>query len=494
MSFAACVALLAPLAGAAPPEHEGLPALPKDLLDPTADTTGLKGQGPVAAATLPDGTTRRSTDSWAYLLARGKAGGDLGTLTYEGRELTCTPGGVLETPFGELMYTGPERGWQTTDAEGRPLDMSTGIAVELEGLLYGFDIVETFDHTADWTGTGHGGVARPDRMPRGLDGRPSRWGFYSIWNRAKPADKWIANHGPQKTLGGTGKSLCIDYAGLEGGPMGPSRLATCFGKGRPDSGYEDIYVFFRVRLSRDFYPPFKDGKPTWWGYHKFVVLSLGYRDADNWGTVEQQRRTTRVQHSRCYGLNCAIINTLPWDRPRGISLADNVLVGVKRPDGRTYYHYPKTGAYGRRFAERSKGKIDKHLDTWFGLELHYKRGDVGKPNGQVRYWVYDQDGNATKIHDVEGVLLIDLYDHKYNRFEFGGNRYSPHFRGAKTGTIYFDDFIINGSRIGPNYFRITKKGERIGVGSDGKTKAGGAPGRENRSRIETRQLADRASQ
>ncbi len=454
--------ILAGEASASPPlAHPGLP--PLKLLDVKADPAGLTDEGQARKVVLADGTVQHSTKNWTYrLTAAGPR--PVGALAYRGRKLTCTPTGVLRTPFGELMYRGPACGWQAKHTDGKRIDMSMGIAVELEGMLYGFDIVETFDHTADWVGTGWGGVANPDDMPRLLSGKSSRWGYYSMWIRNKnPPQKWIGYHGPDNMLGGKGKSLCIDYAGLEGGPMGPSRLATYFGRGHPRSGYKDIYVFFRVRLSSDFYPPFRNGKPTWWAYHKFVVLSLGYRDANNWGTPDQQQRATRIQHRRCYGLNCTIINTCPWDRPRGISLVDNVLVGVTRPDGRTFYVYPRQGAYGKRFVNRSKGKIDSYLDTWFGIELHYRRGDVAKPNGHVQYWVYDQQGNAKKIHDVDGVLLITLYDHKYNRFEFGGNRFGPHFRGAKTGTYYVDDFIVNGSRIGPKYFEIVGKGAAPGL-------------------------------
>jgi len=124
-----------------------------------------------------------------------------------------------------------------------------------ETLEQHFDIVETLDNLQDWHGTQHtlqnGEVqnyADPDDFPKHLDGSNSIWCMYSKYDDyiSGEEENWISDFGAGTRIGETGKSAIVDLSNTRG----PSRMAVYFGSGSSDSGYDDLYIFSMVKISR----------------------------------------------------------------------------------------------------------------------------------------------------------------------------------------------------------------------------------------------------
>ena len=159
---------------------------------------------------------------------------------------------------------------------------------------WGFDFVETFDGLQDWRGTQSGSVTDQSDMPKLSSGSQSAWGWYSYWGNMPTGHTWIANHGSDKVWGETGKSLCIDLDDEVQG-KGPSRFGLYFGDGSPTSGYEEIYIFYMVKIQKNQWPTsISDSKVgsysessfpnyAYFASWKFGTMNMGMSGVHNYG-------------------------------------------------------------------------------------------------------------------------------------------------------------------------------------------------------------------
>ena len=338
-----------------------------------------------------------------------------------------------------------------------------------------FDHVETFDNLTDWKGTCNPSTGWVYSGPPG-----SIFNGYCCWGSAAPATNWIQNFGSGTNV--SGKSLSMDMNDSKG----PDRMLTYIGDGTPTSGYDDVYIFFRVKFSSGlFIPPTSS---NYWGYFKFFTPSVGFTNVSTWGTAAE--RATACQDPQtlmAYGPNYFIMN---WDY---IGSLRNVSSANPRPaysgtcsraSGTGIQTDNSIGDDGTHWLKdndmsEGNGTFDMYNYTgrMLGLEIHNKLGpdQGGTPHNRYltsEWWLYDETGqvlhhwmsvnNGVPTEYRNGSLTGRLIPgsalfptHKYNRFEIGGNvQVSPNGGGPPSGQFYVDDFIIDGSRIGPTYYSL----------------------------------------
>lgn len=320
-----------------------------------------------------------------------------------------------------------------------------------------FDHVETFDNLADFTGTSTGDVFSGS-MPVKLDGGETNWDYYSLWSTIDYSKKWIGNQGPSNNWSGK-KAMAIDYGGSDGG-NGPSRFGYYIGGGDPSAGYADIYVFYMVKVPSQFYPMTGD-KFDYFAYLKTFEIASGFRDVWNWGSTYEQTLTDGTdQVDHVYGLNFAMFNhsDCNYSPCTDNSYGDDMATLIHPiPAGKAYpYHYSGVyGSDGYMFREATLGSSVRKSE-WYGVEYRVKQSQPhGSTNGLMEVWIYDSSGNIAghQSHTVTTFRDISVpLNHGYNKFVIGGNRSG--FDKATGGTLYVDDFLISGSRIGIKYFEL----------------------------------------
>ena len=103
-------------------------------------------------------------------------------------------------------------------------------------------------------------------------------------------------------------------------------------------------------------------------------------------------------------------------------------------------------------------------------ELGLKKKDGTPMWGSVTaIAIYDENGNVIGHQSSNHAKTLELFNHRFNKIMLGGNRLgaSPPGYGYGNGDswdnrYYFDDLIINGSRIGPTYFAILAGADTTG--------------------------------
>jgi hypothetical protein len=292
-----------------------------------------------------------------------------------------------------------------------------------------FDIAETFDQLQNWHGElgKHplGDISDPGDMPLKNDSGKSIWEYYSYWGTVPAAERpsWISSRSPENLWRGQGKSLAIDY----GGVRGPSRLGFSIGE-VPADGYDEVYIFFMSQYQPEFFP-MDNGSFSWFGFLKTFQISSGFRDILDWGTVaEQQIADDTPQDRNIYGLNLAIINFKPY----GGSLKVTHNIYASNPNG-------TSGSY--ESDEQTSHMIQADLKDailggeWFGLEYRFLLSSPHGDVGAFEAWVYDSSGNVVGHEMIEITTMRDAtnwgdgnpggyhaFDHRYNKFVWGGNR------------------------------------------------------------------------
>lgn len=321
-----------------------------------------------------------------------------------------------------------------------------------------FDIVETFDDLQDWTGLGYGDVTDLATMPIQTTGEKSIWNYYSHWG-ADTSKTWIGNHGENNIWRGTGKSLRIDY-NTSNGSLGPSRLGLTIGSSPSDGYPSEAYTFYFSRYDVNFFP--RDGdKFLPYGYLKTFEFGTGFRSAFDWGTVAEQLAAVNFPQERnVYGLNYNVLNigvTPTYDlridfNPRYATTSDNGDTKVLQ------------SFYG------TTSLVDDPIRTssWFAVEHRYKMSNpAGSPTGEIEVWIYDSGGNVISHELRTGVITFSDasmdYNHSINKFVLGGNR--DGFTTSCSDFMFIDDFIVNGSRIGPKYFELLSSQDQAGTPS-----------------------------
>jgi hypothetical protein len=306
--------------------------------------------------------------------------------------------------------------------------VSFAMAVDLP-----FKIVERFDDLQDWKGTKIGDVTNSSDMPIKNDGSPSLWTYYSKWGGAKIGpDNWIDDFGPGTCIGDTGKSLRIDLQNIDG----PSRLGIYFGDGKPTSGEQDLYVFWRVKISGTTWPKDEDGHYIWWASWKTASISHGFTDVASWNY------DTSIYSP--YG-NFAFV---PHIKRQGTLNAPAHV--FEQVDYESRWRSGDTWAT----AGNTVGAI---YDDWMGYEMHLKLVP-GSENGTVEIWQYDREGTAMLLYQNTNRRLRNnsvSAGHLYNKFFLGGNNSNSYsWTDDMQSWYYVDDFIIHSSRIGPTYFAL----------------------------------------
>jgi len=305
---------------------------------------------------------------------------------------------------------------------------------------YGFDFMETFDNIPDWQGTSTG--YNYNRGPNDI------WSYYSCGGTSiVPNDPWIGDHGTENVWGGTGKSLRMQVGGGSS-RRGPSRFGLYFGSdngepcfecasGKADSGYDEVYVFYMVKMHANQFPE-SGGTYDSFSYYKFHVMGSAFLNIEN-----------TVGADSHYG------------GPRGHPHIIRSKTADPRFPGEAIVFLPRyvnDGVSDTQWTTNYGLNDFLRNEEWFGVEFHYKMSNPpGSSNGHWTIWIYDNQGNATKIFDKDHLTLGSGQNFKFNKFNFGGNR---SFDGSTEPTYYVDDFIINASRIGPTYFA-----KKLGGGS-----------------------------
>lgn len=322
-----------------------------------------------------------------------------------------------------------------------------------------FDVVESFDGLADWTGTGYGDVARQEDMPRRTDGKPSIWEYYSFWGGQRQGP-WIGTREPGKSWSGA-KSLIIDYvypsSGFDSG-YGPSRLGFHVGAAPSDGYQREVYVFSMQKYSKRFFP--HNGDSIYYlNFLKTLDISTGFRDITHWGTQAEQESTDgSPQVVYQYGLNFAILNIYSGDSTLGRARG-HYNVFKARPDGLNIKTEREAIAWGADYNEFIVANSGD--GAWFGIEYHYVKSEpAGTPNGLLEIWVYDTQGTVRGYDKQENLITFangpTPLNHAINKFVFGGNRgYVEFKKGVNNCTeshVYIDDIIVHKERIGPSYF------------------------------------------
>lgn len=329
-----------------------------------------------------------------------------------------------------------------------------------ETLQSNFDIVETFDDIADWSGsTGYHWDSAS--MPKKYDNRSSIWTYYTADNAA--VEPWIKDHGAYK-WGSSGKSLCINYNDYSGGiaGYGPSRLGTYFGDNvTGKSGYKKIYLFMMVKFGPGFFKQNADKTFVTVGTLKMFDICSGFTAINYWGTPAEHALTNGTpQVNTEYGVDDTVFNIygggLTW--ANRLFYQENAFKANLTVDGWGYTAVPEGSGRPLTDSTKTADITDFYLqDRWFGLEIASDIGTPNNPDGSIDVWIYNDLGNEVGHFIATNYNKLVYFDHYYNKVVLGGNRICTGYGACPAGQDnrwYVDDFIINNSRIGLKYFSL----------------------------------------
>jgi len=286
--------------------------------------------------------------------------------------------------------------------------------------------------------------------------------------------KIIANHGAN-TWRGTGKSLMMNLGDNDNGAgamagIGAQRLGMYFGDGvSGKSGYKKIHLFMLVKFAPTFFG--LTGAQADIGYirvFKFFDICAGFTSIKRFGSdadqvsIEQGSPQTTTE----YGANVSIFNI----NGGGLSnsgqayFSENVSAAHLTPNSNppTYYEWANVNKTMRNndplFVATGADINQVHptdaAGDWFAIEVI---SDIGTPNnsdGKTEFYVYDRTGRIRGHYSAADQLKLVHFDHFYNKITLGGNRRTGVASSGVDGRYWIDDFIVNGSRIGPTYFEM----------------------------------------
>lgn len=386
-----------------------------------------------------------------------------------------------------------------TFAENNPKFGSQSSSKNVE---WGFDMVETFDNIADWP-VSDGNASKilinansnPDcipHLPKTINGNSTPINHYSWWVSSPPTVDWIMDHrkaggkiwDPLNT--GKGKSVCMDLShrqnnGLgDGLNHGPNHFGWYFGGdlGRSAGYDEEFYVFFMYFIPKNMYPTYEnsatnvgeyeDGKYYLYnGSFKFATPGIGFKNVN----THSDEDTYTMSKGSTYGWVSRVFHiSIPTSNkyfPRTVL------------EGHGYYKnatpVPSFASEQNTATKDTYGARGEYvtINEWRGIEFRYKKNTNNNEDGVFQVWDYDpKTGNATVLMDLSNIWFTcgSLQADKFNNFFIGGNNSNRWLWGDSMDPKYYvDDVIINGSRIGPKYFK-----DVLGIGDCGTvTKMGG---------------------
>ena len=315
-------------------------------------------------------------------------------------------------------------------------------------------------------------------IPVLLNGSPGKiWGAYAFNDNISVANRlmFIANHGIDKN--GIPNQLGTKSMTLGGSGSGsPNSFKTYFGNGSSDSGYNEIYMFYRVKIQKTAFPTRiidiynkivgYDSSEQYFSLNswKFINVGSGFMGVNS-PCTDSWCHNTYSDSENWYALNQFHSN---YAFPPTIKMIVDYIASIKPPYSKiNYFATPNSMIY----------------DEWIGIEIHHKlENPAGAYNGIAEMIIYDKNGNPLTIlqnnsvnfrpagadtHKINSVYLdgnkrIQVKDNSYdlnnNLINCGAPGISCDLYYICDSTMdcnyYIDDFIINDKPIGQTYFQL----------------------------------------
>jgi len=288
----------------------------------------------------------------------------------------------------------------------------------------------------------------------------------------------------------------------------PSALISWYAEGA-NLGYPDQYIFMMFHVPKtsipynlawnESYPDVDTGVGNpWYGFvaWKIFDVATGFESSVAFGNSTLRSHIASDSVKETYGENFAIVNLfgytynskkfqLSWP----IAMSD--CSGYTNDDVDGLSNASITGGIWNSGSKAIIWDFDvgQYLwaGEWFGVEWRFNRGTVNTADARVDLWIYDSDGTEV-FHgyaigfvglnscEVGGVTYFDDEFNNFNKFTTGSNRLNgtPGYTtcagvpcderpdgykefqepSVTTDTIYMDDIIFNGDRIGTTYFTL----------------------------------------
>jgi len=350
-----------------------------------------------------------------------------------------------------------------------------------ETLESNFDIVDTFDHYQDWTGltatNSMNWVTDPDDLPLYIDGSYSTmWKKYAYNPDGEVGGEgrlgpWIGNHGASHQVGSKGLKLMTRG-------FGPASLYMYLGDGSANSGYSEMFMFWRLNMPHNAFPTNTD--PNGGGvshsaveYIQSVFDSTGYLYRTGWKYVNFGTGFTGVDD---HSSGCFYGDGEAW-----LSIYQN------RNDTGAHMLFGAStcGFVGCNNGEECWTSTSIGFDQLGAMEIRlkletYSPDGVVQQYGEIEIWWYDSDGNPIELMPTRTqVTFMQPEDsgHLLNRIFINGNKHRYDTTGLPTSPpgynysvgeytlgdgmaeFYFiDDVVVDDQRIGPKYFSLLGSG------------------------------------
>ena len=276
---------------------------------------------------------------------------------------------------------------------------------------------------------------------------------------------WIGDSGSGYQVGSKGLKLMARG-------FGPTELYTYVGDGTPNSGYAEIFLFFRVYFPHNAFPTNTDpndnstnhGKVE---YNQTVFNTDGYLWLTGLKFVN-------------FGTGFTSVNT----HPSGCFYGDGEgwvdLFNTYNDRGQHVLFGFSTCGYTGCNGENCWGTTSIPFDELGAIEIRlqiekYSNG-VLTQYGELEIWKYDSNGNAAALIPKRTKITVMQKEdkgHLINRILLNGNKHrydgtgpptSPSKYNRSVGEYklgkgmakfwYVDDVIIDDQRIGPKYFSL----------------------------------------
>ena len=348
-----------------------------------------------------------------------------------------------------------------------------------------FDWVETFIQYDDWQPTETTTSLLYDENFDGVDfdgpvitgASDSDWNTYGTWDIVAPAVPIIQDHGSTKRV--TDKSMMVGYNAKSTistyeGDVGVFKTMIYFGDGNP-AGYSDMYFFTRVFIPENYFPTSVAGvgtdfdtvqgddttvahvdghQPAEMTSHKWISFGTGFLNTRDWRNVDTETTCMTYSSPLC---------------PSGPYGGNEIWLHLKNKTFDSVYSItPKLERYDGGYQETwGTAPVGSYFGKMVGLEVHLKvETTAGTSNdGVAECWFYDENGTATQFFSSSArtFLKVNQDGTGFNRLWFVGN---IRVRGKEGADLYyncgegmdcvtyFDDLIINDTRIGPTYYNL----------------------------------------
>ncbi|KKP80522.1 MAG: hypothetical protein UR82_C0091G0003 [Candidatus Moranbacteria bacterium GW2011_GWF1_35_5] len=213
--------------------------------------------------------------------------------------------------------------------------------------------------------------------------------------------------------------------------LGPSRVGMYFGNGSPESGYDEMHLFFMAKFpsgSIKYLP--QVSRYGYIGTWKFYEIEQGFANIYWWEDGEDRART--CQNTNYANGFCGLDNC--WTYGGYNDETDSVEFGSSN-----------------FLSEYEEG-------NWVGMEVRWKIGTLNGMDAEYEEWYYDESGNVISHNLKTGLRAKTEFNNRINKFVLGGNRFAQTYGlqegDVGNGSFYVDDLIIDDQRVGPTYFSL----------------------------------------